>query len=332
MSGFGIGLIARADNGGLGTQSWEFWRHMRPERTLIVLRDHRTRGECHWERYTGGAGEVRITKMYPTTKDASWVTSGVKTVFAAETAYSTKMWDWSRRNGSKVCIQANPELFDYERADRLLPATNWRTDVFPEFEVLPVPVNREALPPREVKRVRTFYHVNSVAMEDRNGTELVLSACRYMKNQARLLIRGGEPRTMQVGRVEVTWPGGFTGPYHDHWPDDVDALVLPRRYGGLCLPAQEAASLGLPVIMLDTDPYAYLIHPMLLVQGFVKKRVHMKGGQFDVHACRPQLLAARMDRLYDEPSIAAEASVRSDAWAEMHSWPTLLPYYDRILR
>jgi len=90
--------------------------------------------------------------------------------------------------------------------------------------------------------------------------------------------------------------------------------------------------LGLPIIMLDTDPYVDLVHPALVVQGYARKQVHMKGGQFDIHACRPQLLAARMDRLYDEPSIAAEASRMSDGWAEVHSWPALLHCYDRILR
>jgi len=327
-----LGLIARADNSGLSTQSWEFWRHMKPERTLIVLRNHRTRGECHEMRYAGGDGEVRITRMYPTTKDAAWITSGVRWVFSAETAYSTRMWDHSRRNRSKICIQANPELYDYERADLLLPATNWRTDVFPSFKVLPVPVNRDVLPPRGVARVRTFYHVNSTAMEDRNGTDLVLSACRYMKSPARLLIRGGEPETRQIGPVEVTWLGPFHGPYHDHWPVLADALVLPRRYGGLCLPMQEAASLGLPIIALDTDPYVDLIDPGLQVPGHVHHQVHMKGGEFDIHTCRPATLGLTMDRLYDSNDLAALASRRSLAWANRHSWAAMLDDYKNVLR
>ena len=31
-----LGLIARADNTGLGMQTWEFYRAMKPEKTLVV--------------------------------------------------------------------------------------------------------------------------------------------------------------------------------------------------------------------------------------------------------------------------------------------------------
>ena len=31
-----LGLIARADNGGLGTLSWEFARHLKPHKVLLV--------------------------------------------------------------------------------------------------------------------------------------------------------------------------------------------------------------------------------------------------------------------------------------------------------
>jgi glycosyltransferase involved in cell wall biosynthesis len=50
----------------------------------------------------------------------------------------------------------------------------------------------------------------------------------------------------------------------------VDALILPRRYGGLCLPMNEALLSGLPVIMPDCSPNNDVLPERWLVPGTVK--------------------------------------------------------------
>jgi hypothetical protein len=46
--------------------------------------------------------------------------------------------------------------------------------------------------------------------------------------------------------------------YLDQYKDG-DVLVIPRKYGGLCLPMQEALAHGIPVIMPDIEPNDYRV-------------------------------------------------------------------------
>jgi glycosyltransferase involved in cell wall biosynthesis len=46
-----------------------------------------------------------------------------------------------------------------------------------------------------------------------------------------------------------------------------DVLILPRRYGGLCLPMSEALASGLPVIMSNTSPNDAILPADWLVPG-----------------------------------------------------------------
>jgi len=48
---------------------------------------------------------------------------------------------------------------------------------------------------------------------------------------------------------------------------DFDALILPRKYGGLCLPVNEALMSGLPVIMTDISPNNKLLPKEWLVKS-----------------------------------------------------------------
>jgi len=50
---------------------------------------------------------------------------------------------------------------------------------------------------------------------------------------------------------------------------DFDAMILPRRYGGLSLTTNEALISGLPVIMSNTSPNNQLLPENWLVDGEV---------------------------------------------------------------
>ncbi len=107
--------------------------------------------------------------------------------------------------------------------------------------------------------------------------------------------------------------------YWETYPDDIDLLVLPRRYGGLSLPVQECAALGVPALMLQTDPYAQeaFVHA---IPSTGSSPGNMKGGQVPVHTADPRALAAAIDILVAHPEQHQAASLEAGAWAETHSW------------
>jgi glycosyltransferase involved in cell wall biosynthesis len=121
----------------------------------------------------------------------------------------------------------------------------------------------------------------------------------------------------------------------DYWgvyPSYADVLVMPRRYAGLSLPVQEAASLGMGLVMLDVPPYNEMLAPESLVAtrgpGI---EVPMVGGTFTVHSGDVTALAAKMDELVRDPALCERLSKHSDLLAESLSWDVWAPRYLDLL-
>jgi hypothetical protein len=307
---------------------------MRPEKILVVHSEHKTRGNADPDIYRGLGGEVRVTRRAPRRQDAEWLVAGVDTVYSVECWYTNEVPYAARARGVKTVLQANPEMTGLgEVSDMMIAPTKWRLDALPmEARVLPFPTDFELLPTRAPRPgIKTLYHVSSTAMCDRNGTELLLDALPFVNYELTLKIRGGytNPVTHHVGLVTVEWLGHHPGMFYEHWPEDVDALVLPRRYGGLCLPMQEAATLGLPIITLDLDPQREWFPSASLVPARIQEEVGMRGGRFQIHTCEPRRLGGAINALVQDPSFQRE---RSLAWARAISWEALQDHYDDVFR
>jgi glycosyltransferase involved in cell wall biosynthesis len=184
---------------------------------------------------------------------------------------------------------------------------------------MPMPVDRERLPWRERTHARVFWHPGAPAMLDRNGTDVVLNALHLVRTPTTVVISGSgrEPGTTQIGRCTVI----LAAERGDYWEgyDRADVLLLPRRYGGLSLPVQEALSAGLPVVMLDTGPYAGQ-GGVLTVPTTSARDMAMKGGTFPVYDTDPQYLADQIHELVDDPGLVVRASHAANATAEALSW------------
>ncbi len=109
---------------------------------------------------------------------------------------------------------------------------------------------------------------------------------------------------------------------------DFDALILPRRYAGLCLPTNEALISGLPVIMTDTSPNNELLPKEWLVKC-------KKIGQFmtrtiiDIYGSDIKALAKKIDWLVEQDD---DIKIKAfDLGYSNFSESVLLPKYQNIL-
>lgn len=327
-----LAMLARCDDGGLGTMTWEAWRHLQPTRTLVVRSRGPACGAPHPERYQGGPGSVRVAPGLPQAADEEWLLNGATVLYSAETWYTPTLEPRARRAGVRTFLHVMPEyLLRSWRADVFLAPTPW---LAPANAVeLPVPIARDRLPRREQRpKVRTLYHVDSPT-KDRNGTQLLLDAMPFVRESVRLLIRTRGERWAGMeypSGAQVEWLPARRGPYYEAWPEDVDAFVQPRRFGGLSLPVQEAASLGLPIIALDRDPeFGW---PIYDVPGAHDGSVNTwRDITVPAYTARPEDIAEAIDLLATDAAIVGLMSVASDAWAESLSWPQQLESYRSAL-
>lgn len=330
-----IGLIARADNRGLGIQTWEAWRHLRPERTLVVDMGELTPYEQHFDRYPGARRSTWVDGNLEA-EAMEWLVDGVDVVFTCETPYDFGLYDRARRRGVGTVCQINPEFWLYDRhpdlprPDRIVSPSTWRLDEMRDVMHLPHPVARDRLPFRLRSEARTFLHVaGHPAMADRAGTKLLMHALPYIQAPVRIVVRAQHPLRHMPPRLRM--PAKIDVQVADHaeyWEPyaEADVLIAPRRYGGQSLPVNEALSSGMPVIALEREPERTW-GGLLTVPAQRTRDVRAQCGTLECLGCDPEDLARLIDHLAEDPAAVQQLSNEADAYAETISWDAMLPKY-----
>lgn len=328
------GLLARADEGGLGSQTWEMGNHCHPSRVLVV--DVRPgRGRFRPERYLGIAPEVRVEPNPPSNDAMRWLCMGVSSVYAAECYYNDRLPEIAAELGVRLVVHANPELWreSYRgRTTTVVTPTSWEAHRIPGSVVMPMPVDRARLPFQlRDQPARRFLFPVAEAFQDRHGWADLAKALRHVRHDITLVLAPSPRHHARGGRhLRVTIE--TVPPRDNYWEyPDADALILPRRYGGLSLPIQECASLGMPVITLDLPPYAEKLWTTCRVPVANHYDWPMKGGVFPVARCQPRYLAHVIDLLADDPHTMSAASQASDELAESLCWDRWAPEWKRLL-
>lgn len=322
-----LGVIARADDGGLGNLLSEFCRHLRPEAALLVELPE-NRGAHKSERVEAHVAEVRPCGNPLSRQDVAWLVARADVIYTAETCYSSALHGECQRAGTRLVLHVMPELFHAgTTADILLNPTTYCAERFPM--ILPVPVARDRLPFRARVGCSTFLHHVAPAMLDRNGTRLVLDALPYIKTPCTIRLIGLEdtPRTATIGRVRLELVPHSTE-YWEQYTDDVDCLLLPRRYAGLAMTAQEGAACGIPTIALQRSSLEYL-PGVVSIPAHVQQRARFAGGRFDVLDARPRDLASAIERRVHHG--VETLSKEADDFAEAISWGRQLEPYRTLL-
>lgn len=330
-----LGVIARYDEGGLGTQTWEYARHLKPHAVLMIDVSP-ARGELVPARFEGLGAELFWSHFPPEDGQLqAWrdFAAACDVILTAEDCYVHEFPEMCAAEGTRLVMHANPELWHWGEQppfDVWAP-TSWLAQLLPDARVVPMPVDRERCAPREITEVRRIYHPSAPAMLDRNGTLLIAAALPLCKTTFELFVSG--PEAPPQGSARVAGVTVWSWPHQrDYWAmyEGMDAMVLPRRYGGLCLPMQEAASCGMPVVSIGVAPQAEWLHPALALPQHEEQRARMRGGMMSVWTCEPEALAAALDALVAGEQLP-EMVKASEEFAAGIDWQVWEPQYRELL-
>lgn len=328
-----IGIIARADKRGLGNQTREAVEHLDPTRVLVIdPGDAGGEFAQHPEWYDRQDALVVpwAHGELPDYRVKGWL-RGLDVVYTAETFYDWRIPEWAYDLGVGTVCHINPELFGGNR--HLLPvtwwaATPWRLDFLPRgTRVVPMPVAVERFPSYQSDPggpIRFLHTAGHRAAWDRNGTTTVARATRQMRSTCDVIIRGQNSvlpvETAPGAGVRLTTEPGGVDDYWDLYAGG-DVLVLPRRYGGLCLPAQEAMAAGLALVMSDVEPNQ--VWPIIPLPARAVREVDVLCGTIALHEVNDWDLAEVLDDLATHPEKVRAAQDRALAWAVGNSWSAL---------
>ncbi len=312
-----LGLIARCEIArGIAIQSKGFYDHLPVDDVLLVRMPRPDCAEAP-EWYPGATQVTYDAKLHQLPEDVvkRWL-RGVDVVFTVETPNDWRMPLWCDEMGVRLIIQGNPEFVRHVRPEfEHLPhptswwwPTSWRTDVLPAGLLMPVPMydGIQVEPPPEDGLLRVLHVVGKRAYQDRNGTEILVQALRRVRRRMHVTIVGldGELPKVQAGPSNRN----LTVEYHpngmdDRWSmyDRQDVLVLPRRYGGLCLPALEAGAAGLAVMMPDCSPNAELASILVPVRR--QTPTTLACGPIRMTEVAPIDIATQLDDLATNPEL-----------------------------
>lgn len=309
-----LGIIVFANDSGLGAQTRRLTEMLKPFRILAINSSGFSKNkEQNWHWYDNFQGYK--VNGFPTNKEIDVFLQDLTHVLVCENPLNFHLFSEARKLGIKTFCQSNYEFCDnldkpeLEIPDVFLMPSYWKVEemkrLFGSHKVihLPPPINpNEFAEVREYNFARTgkpsFVHiVGTLAAHDRNGTLDLLEALKYAKGDFSLTIKSQHPfpEEYMIQDYRIKYHIGNEKNTAMLYKD-FDAMILPRRYGGLSLGCNEALMSGLPVIMTDISPNNQLLPKEWLVKAH--KRSEFKARvMIDVFGVSPVLLAQKLDWL-----------------------------------
>jgi hypothetical protein len=293
--------------------------HLEPDATLVVI-NRKSGFESFPEDYPGAThvhhrNEHGVWKLDEETVRDWW--KGLDVVVTVETFYDWRLIEWAKADGVRTVVHGNPEFWmaTNPQPDVWWWPTTWRDDHVPYGRIVPVPV------PDGPKwsdahnafdgRLSVTHVAGSGAMEDRNGTSFVVNAKRRLPS------------------VDITIYDQKTAPVSDRFDmyRGHHVMVLPRRYGGLCLPALEAMASGLVVIMPDCSPNR--TWPIVPIHCEPGKIVNMQTGPVQLYDVYPRTVIDALKSLDNNRSVLHGLHQKTSEWAQRNTWIMLKEVYHR---
>jgi len=309
-----IGLIAFANSSGLGAQTRRLAQLIQPDRILVVNSSGFSQNKKqNFDWYKDF--EFFVSNGFPSDKDVLAFMQNLTHIFTCENPYNFNMIHWARQKGIKTYCQSNYEFCEnlgkhyLPAPDVFLMPSYWKIKEMEEkfgkdsVAYLPPPINPDEFEiPRKINMKRKgkprFLHIiGTLVTEDRNGTLDLLEAVKLSKEDFELVIHTQHPLPMTYflddKRVKYRIED-FVNNYELY--KNFDALILPRRFGGLSLTTNEALMSGLPVFMTDISPNNKLLPKDWLIRS-EKKGSFMARSKIDLYSIDVKRLAEKIDWL-----------------------------------
>jgi hypothetical protein len=236
----------------------------------------------------------------------------VDVVISCETFYHLDFVDLARKQGTKTILQYNYELFgnltnpDWSLPDVLISPSLWNIDIVKkrfgskcEVVHLPPPTDESLFNKTKennlLKNHNRILHIGGKkAAKDRNGTDSIFEMIKYSKEDYELVIKSQTPLDVICKdprvKIEIGNPNNREEMY-----DGFDAMILPRRYAGLCLPMNEALMSALPVFMTDISPNNTILPKEWLTESR-KIGLFRTKSMVDIYNVAPDKLAGVVDK------------------------------------
>ena len=278
-----LGIIARSDNTGLGNQTMELVKMLNPDKILLINSQFFNNNQQHPEWYKDYS-IIETRKGMPRTNEVLAFLENIDVVISCETFYHLELVDLAKQKGIKTILQYNYELFghlahpDWTLPDVLLAPSIWNLDIIMEkfgskTQVMHLPPPTDHTLFNQAKEVnlskdhkRILHIAGKKAAKDRNGTESILKMIKHSKEDYELVIKSQTPLNLICNdsriKIEIGNPDNRQDMY-----SGFDAMVLPRRYAGLCLPMNEALMSALPVFMTNISPNNAILPPKWLAEA-----------------------------------------------------------------
>jgi len=245
------GLIARMDASGLAYQTKALHDLLKPSKTLVIdstpFNGREQVGYAHW--YTHG--DVRYSYGFIENSLLLEFIKDIDVVITCEVPYNDNLYRICKKRGIKTILQPNAELNPHILNRRLdLPDAFFLPSTWLEGETRSVGIPTYIVKPPIIEprkyieieknpgELRLLHFQGRRAAGDRNGTDIVAILPE---------IKGVTIDIHNQLENEVK-------DQRDLYEQGHHALLIPRRYGGQCLPMVEGLSYGLPSIMPNIEP------------------------------------------------------------------------------
>lgn len=343
-----LGIIVFSNHSGLGNQTRRLCYMLKPHRILAIDSTSFSKNKqinLHWyDNFTG----YKVSG-FPSNREIRVFLTGLTHVIVCENPLNFSLLTYAKQMGIKVYIQSNYEFCDHLDKDIDLPyaflmPSYWKLEEmrqkFPNtiVEYLPPPIDPNEFKTarhnnfsRNKHNIRRYLHiVGTLAVNDRNGTQDLLESLKYTDSRFELVIKSQHPLPDEyLIRDSRLLYKIDDEPNQEMLYSDFDALILPRRYGGLSLTTNEALMSGLPVIMPDISPNYRILPKKWLVPSRWKLSFKTRT-MINVFEVDPKELAKKIDWL----SVQDIESLKTEAFEigyNEFSESKLLPKYSELL-
>ena len=332
MQSVRLTLLVRADESGLGYQTRAYYKHLKPHKTVIIDISNLNGNLQHYDWYEN----AHIIKGFPTLEQVKDILQDTDVLMTTETPYFMDLYKVARDMGVKTICVENPEFYDfikypqYELPDLIILPSVWKLDEIKQHaeskgtKVIQLhhPVDRDDFPFTLRKNGKPMHIAGKPATCDRNGTWDFMKSCpngvvTTQNNDLAWRIR----RSYRSCNVKTD----ITNPAQLYSLGDI--LVLPRKYGGNCLPLNEALSSGMPVIMPDISPNNHILPKEWLVPATIVDYFEPRT-RVDIYQVDVDVLADTIQRVKDNIRIESQ---KANAIADTISWATLLPLWEQAI-